>query len=288
MEKRTTRTLPAAFGRGCPPTIHGNLNFVPTSLRIAMFAAAIFAVPCGAHADMIGVQFAGGTAIPNGTSAGFAPQTGWNIETTSSGSASLTDTDASTPTSLTWTSGGGIYSAYTGAQTGGNPGDYDLFDGYLDTGSTVTISSLPTAIAGAGSTPYDVFIYIAGQVAGRGGSYQLENGAATYNSTAILTSSGQTTTGSFILATSGVSGSGGGTPGNYYEFANVTGTSFTLTATAQYDSTPGGANPRAVLNGFQIVSVPEPSTLVLAVFGFLALAGRARRYARSRRRGSNP
>jgi hypothetical protein len=56
---------------------------------------------------------------------------------------------------------------------------------------------------------------------------------------------------------------------NYFKFSNVTGGNFTVTMA--YLS--GGSSNLALMNGFQIVAIPEPSSVALALGGFGMLIG---------------
>ena len=69
---------------------------------------------------------------------------------------------------------------------------------------------------------------------------------------------------------------------NYVKFSNVTPTSGTIDVSLiNYDPGTGGNwNPVWVVNGFQVVQIPEPSILALAAAGLAALC-----VARARRRG---
>jgi hypothetical protein len=124
------------------------------------------------------------------------------------------------------------------------PGNTRMMNGYLDPvtpsmPAVVTVSGLPASITAAG---YDVYVYVTGDV-GTGTNTRTYNYAiGTTMFTVSQTGPAPTSFGSFTLAPPGGAG-------NYIVFRNLTGATFTLTAT------PGtGTNTRAPVNGLQIVS----------------------------------
>ena len=122
------------------------------------------------------------------------------------------------------------------------PGNVRMMNGYLDpiastSPATVTVSALPPWITAGG---YDVYVYCltdsnSGET--RTGSYKI--GSTTF--TVVQTGPVATAFAGFVLAPNQGAG-------NYVVFRNVTGSSFTLTATPS-----GGTVPRAPVNGIQIV-----------------------------------
>ena len=143
--------------------------------------------------------------------------------------------------------------------------------GYLDnnpgTNSTATVTGLPSSIAGTGTTPYSVVVYLAGDTAGdnRGGVYTV-NGLS---QTAL--SIGPSNDGVFVPATAT-------TPGNFIVFTGVTGSDLSISSQAT-----SGGTPRSPFDGFQVVSgaIPEPASLgVMSVAG-LGLLARRRRAGKS-------
>ncbi|MES1205974.1 MAG: hypothetical protein ABUS79_08550 [Pseudomonadota bacterium] len=124
------------------------------------------------------------------------------------------------------------------------PGNTRMMNGYLDPTSsaspaTVKVSGLPTPIAGG----YDVYVYTFGDIPGASTrTYQYAIGTTTV--TVSQTGPSPSTFPGFTLAPAGGAGS-------YVVFHNVSGTTFTLTAT------PGtGPQTRAPINGIQIVWPP--------------------------------
>lgn len=235
--------------------------------RIA-FALAVM-VGLAAKATVIGVNFIGanngGGASVTGT-AGVVPQANWNNEANATGtdSAVITDAGSTAGVTLTWNGNNTWATGHAGLNQDG-----DLLQGYLDDLTTHpwTVSmGVPASIAGAGSTPYDVIVYLAGDTAGRGGTYTV-NGQS-----AILVTSGPEADGVLKLATPATDTSGtGAVEGNYYIFSGVTGTTLSMSTTPLFS----GANMRTPLNGFQLVdaaSVPEPvgaSALVVIALGIV-------------------
>ncbi len=221
---------------------------------------------------MIGIQFQGNSQpVTIGSDyatagAGVVPQSGWNVAGTSpnspNGGVAITDSQGNAAGTLNWTSSNLYGSGATGTST------QNLLGGYLDDNSspnsaTVTVTNLPAGIAGTGSTPYNVIVYLAGDTTGRGGDYTINGQTATL---AELQNNS-----SFVLATAGPAGVGG-TPGNYYEFFNVTGTTLSLTTNPSF-----GSPTRTPIDGIQILSVPEPASLTLVGVGAIGILTVARR-----------
>jgi hypothetical protein len=204
------------------------------------------------------------------------PQGNWNNEASNTGTDAAVVTDAGTAAgaSLTWTSNNVWDTGQAGTNQNGN-----LMQGYLDdtatATTTATLTSLPASIAGTGTTPYNVVLYIAGDTAGRGGNYTV-NGTS-----AVLVNTGPQADGTFKLATPSTDASDdanagtGAVAGNYYAFTNVTGTTLTISTVGYHI----GSNQRSPLDGFQVTTspVPEPASLGLLGAGGLVLLGRRRR-----------
>ncbi len=244
-------------------------------------AVAAFAGVGAANAAVIGVNFVGGSG---GTPAGYTvtgttgvvSQSGWNNETGSSGTGiAVTTSSGGAGGTITYTSNA------TYALNNFTPANatQQLLGGWLDNygdsntppsaADSITVSNLPTSIAGStGNTPYDVYIYLNDGIAGEGGTYTV-NGVQE-----ILVSNGSYS--SFTAITPGALSS---THGNYYEFTGLTGSTLTITALATPVNGNTGGFYRAPLNGFQIVSVPEPASLGLTAIGALGLLLLKRRKA---------
>ena len=232
-----------------------------SSLAALVAATVIAGASAARAATVIGVNFTGSNFESVTGTTGVVPQSGWNNESGGSGtSVAVTDSVGGAGGSLTWSDPSGVYA--------GGPSSTpteELYSGWLDntdttgsTATTVSLSNLPSSITGSGgNNPYDVYLYISDDNAGRGGTYTV-NGTSE-----VLISNG--TYSSFAPITPGASSSG---TGNYYEFTNVTGTTLNISAVVT------GNGYRAPLNGFQVVSaaaVPEPATLGLVAAGGLGL-----------------
>lgn len=227
-----------------------------------------------ALAASIAVNFAGGRSsnpVNVSGSAGVVSQSNWNNETGASqatGQSLLLDDGSASGATLTWSSNNTW-------DTGGTPANQNanLMFGYLDnnltTNSVATVTGVPASIAGTGTTPYSVIIYLAGDTAGRGGSFSINN-----VTTGSFVTKGQSTDGVFVQALPGTPGTGvGATRGNYAVFTGVTGTTLSIQAIAESI----GSNQRLPFDGFQVVSgiVPEPAGFgLLAIAGLALLAGR--------------
>jgi hypothetical protein len=176
-------------------------------------------------------------------SAGVKPATNWNRAEGSAGAqSSLKLADGTTSSaSVTWNAAG-TWSLYlTDA-----PGDARMMNGYLDPMATaapakVAVSGLASPMSGG----YDVYVYCYGDI------YLVQTRTFQYTIGATTHSVSETGISEHTFTGYRQVTSEGGT-GNYVVFHNVTGTSFTLTATP---GTPTGSQ-RAPVNGIQIVYPP--------------------------------
>jgi hypothetical protein len=196
---------------------------------------------------IISVRFVGGrtggssgTTTMNATeSAGFKPATNWNSATSSTGTlSSLAAADGSTTTaSLTWNSPGVFTVPFTDAS-----GDAHMMNGFLEARDAVsaTISvTLPISMSGG----YDVYVYCYGNIDPTTRTYQYKIGSTTHT---------VSQTGRSVTTFPGHTRAPEGGAGTYVVFSNVTGASFTLTATPA-SSTAVPPVLRAPVNGIQIV-----------------------------------
>jgi hypothetical protein len=214
----------------------------------------------GTGRRIISIDFVGG-AVSNGTvttkpmgateMAGVKPAMHWNSATGASSTTTLTPLVQSDGTSLagsgvTWSSPGdpnnlsknpGVFSVgFTDM-----PGDTRMMNGYLDPASGSNPSANVT-VSGLTGT-YDVYVYFMAQLSsGVTRTHKLAIGGSSFT----VSQTGPTTT-TFPGYTQ-VTASGGS--GNYVVFKQVTGASFTLTATAV---TASDSVMRAPVNGLQIV-----------------------------------
>jgi hypothetical protein len=211
----------------------------------------------GAGPRILSIDFLGGQNGPTGNLvsmpamaatevAGFKPAANWIGASGLTGSvAALAFADGSaTAASVAWNAPvapgttGIWHIGYTDA-----PGDTRMMNGYLDPSlsaspGTITVSGLPASVTTA---RYDVYVYTLGDIpyaATR--AYKYTIGALSFT---------VSQTGPTPLTFSGYKLAPAGGSGNYIVFKNLSGASFTLTAT------PAGTELlRAPVNGIQIVS----------------------------------
>jgi len=221
------------------------------STGLASAATNLVSVGLNFQDDVVGV------ALPAGTVAGAVPQANWNNATGATGVLSNLTADfsglaAPTGIGVSWSGSPNTW-ASTGRGEENNGfapgGDRDLMTGYIDTNdvsvTTVSVTGIPAPYATNG---YDVYVYILGGVAGRGGAYNI--GSVTYQGDSVTNPSAHS-------LDPGVDHADVGT---YMLFSNVVGSSFTLTATPNF-----GTPFRAPINAIQIVErIPEPAAMSLA------------------------
>jgi len=217
-----------------------------------------------ARADSTGIKFVGGQPffnVPAGPVTGTAgapglAQSDWNNLFGNNGSANnlVNSGGQTTGIDLTWSSVD-TWQALTGAPA---TQDAQLMNGYLD--NTIQVSA-----SGIGYGTYDVVVYFNGDTPDEDRVSQFQIG-----STSIFARDNSPFSGTYIqVASTSNADLGTATPaGNYVIFHDVSGSSFTL------DATPGSTlgTPRAVVNAVQIVSTPEPTSLLLSVAGLFCLA----------------
>lgn len=206
-------------------------------------ALALLATP--AFADSLAINFAAdepagaNTAVVSGT-AGIFGTSVWNNTTLNNGTASNLVVDdggvsVASTASVTWASPNTWAAAGRGEDNITAPAgnDYNLMQGYLDTGNTLE-TGITITVSGINSVPviddlYNVAVYIKGGVNGRGGDYSIGGQTLPHVDTAPFD-------GTYEV----------GPEGDVLLFRNITGDSFTLTSVA----TTGF---RAPINGIEIV-----------------------------------
>jgi hypothetical protein len=203
---------------------------------------------------IISVRFVGGrtggttgtTTLLSTESAGFKPAANWNSATSNTGTlASLVAADGSaTSASVTWNAPGTYAHVFTDTS-----GDAHMMNGFLeakDTGSVTVSATLPSSMSGG----YDVYVYCYGYVDATTRTYQYTIGSTTQ----IVSQTGHSATAfpGHSLASAAAAVDGGVSTGTYILFSNLTGTTFTLTATP-LSSTAVPPILRVPVNGIQIV-----------------------------------
>jgi autotransporter-associated beta strand protein len=212
------------------------LKLAACLLVVVCLAAAAQAGPLVISVNFGAEEGEAGTALSVSESAGFIPATNWKNVYSSSGSASLCASDGTTPGgTVSWSSSGDW-------NTNGSTStpDSTMMYGYLDAGNgnrpaIITFSGLPSVI----SPLYDVYVYVAGDSAGK------LTGDYTIGGTTIWATQGSSTS-AYTLASNG-------TAGNYIEFPCLSGSSFRLVAAA---SSTNSTFVRAPVDGIQIVQLP--------------------------------
>ena len=211
------------------------------------------------------------------TSAGVVPSTNWNDKTEAKHGNSAVADDSGTLLTTTvsvqtsWTNG--VVDHDT------TDGNNILMNGGLDNGGGpqgATIVGVPYSL-------YDVYIYFDGGNTNKSGTYTVND---TDNGDAVLATQNAydrgTWGGTFVEAsTVGIGGTGldaNGDPvgSNYVHFTGLTAPNIKVLATAF--NHPGEGTPRAPINGIQIVeSIPEPSSMMLALLGLIGFVSRRKR-----------
>jgi hypothetical protein len=182
-------------------------------------------------------------------SAGFKPATHWNSATGltngTSPLSSLLAADGSTTTaSITW-SAPSMYTVPFNDTTGPALGDAHMMNGIIqgmDAVSATIVVTLPSSMSGA----YDVYVYCYGNIDVSTRTYQYTIGTTTHT----VSQTGHSATS--FPGHSPAPAVGGAGQGTYVLFQNVTGTTFTLTATPASSSLVPPIL-RAPVNGIQIV-----------------------------------
>jgi hypothetical protein len=151
------------------------------------------------------------------------------------------------------TVGGGFsfYTAYAGNYETTNTGLGNLLNGYGDHFNTLTISNIPYAT-------YNLYVYVASDGNGRDAS-------GTVGSTTLTFSTAAADATSFTVNSTPDTDY---SPYNTLLFQNLTSADVTYTQAYVYQAVG--------VAGFEIVSVPEPSTWAMLIGGALALVGAAR------------
>lgn len=230
-----------------------------------MFLVSVFVGGTANAAPYIGMQFSvGGTSLTPTTFAGVVPQANFNSNSNQSGSITNLNSAGGTPTGvgLSWTADN---SFGTGTSSPGpnGAGDAQLLSGEDKTYGTATNVLSTYSLTHVPTGTYDLIIYTVNDAGGAteqtnittGTSsvattlYSIEQSAAQWNSNPVYVNGGSTT-------------QAGATTGNYIEFIGVTPTAGVI----DWDHfSDGGGNGTVAYNGFELIAVPEPSTMVALI-----------------------
>jgi hypothetical protein len=247
--------------------------------KLQLFAAivACTGLVSVSHASSIGVNFEGGgngssaVGLAPGDIAGVVPQANYNNETGSTGTGlALNDnTGALTGAKLTFSGGSGVYNVYANNSVTPVGGNQELNSGFVYGTNTVTVSNVPYGF-------YNVYVYELNDAAGREETTTL--GSTSYYGTAANPTDSNHVSGTantYLYTQSTSTDSANPTPnGDYVLFTGVSGSTLMFT-----DSAPGNG----YITGFEIVAVPEPSSVIALVglcgMGLVGLVIRRRRRA---------
>lgn len=245
-------------------------SIIHSAALLASIAALSAFDQASAAAINIDIQVNGSSTTYSGQGVVTTTGTTWNGVNAGNfvNAGPLVDDSGSTTSITLWSEITGNGGAWSYAPVTGNPadtlmGDYgyhtrtspNLFTLYTPTGSStghqLTVGS-----------QWDIYIYSRGDGAGQGGTYQLTQTAGNQTATA----SGQTWSGTFVEND------------NYVVFRNVTPTTYAGGVEFRFlmDGNGAGGSGTAIINGIQLVQVPEPSCSLLGAVGFLALCRRRR------------
>jgi hypothetical protein len=247
---------------------------VPYTCSVGVVLLAVLAVAPAVQAanngDSISIHF--GADEPTGLSGsmlfpcdvvGVVPSMNWNNATTKAGyQAALTrDTNGSAVTTgayVLWEATNTWSSTGKGEENNNftfGTGDYALMSGYLDENTAtpspilIQVRNLPADIA---SGTYDVYVYALGGHSAKGGQYTCNNAGPLYFVPGGNMDNGPQTGPNFVQAAGTDPTYGSDDYGNYIVFQGQTGPTVTITATNLF-TTPGAGDPRANINGIQIV-----------------------------------
>ncbi|HJX66288.1 MAG TPA: hypothetical protein VJ860_20310, partial [Polyangia bacterium] len=203
---------------------------------------------------IISIRFEGGrtggasgiVAMDPNDIAGVKPAAHWNSATSNTGTlSSLLAADGSTAigASVGWSASDTWTAGFTDTTTAA---DARMMSGYLDPQATASPATVNVTVPSSMTGAYDVYVYCYGSITDtRTRTYQYAIGTTAHSWTQQGPSA--TTFPGYNLAPEG----GTGNNYDYVRFQNVTGSTFTLTATPV--SATGGASVRAPVNGIQIV-----------------------------------
>jgi len=189
---------------------------------------------------VLSIDFVGaGTSMASSSTAGVLALPNWNNATGSVNTGGIPLVDSTGATSGAWASWNATstYELFN-SNTAGN---YQMMNGYLDTysgdTSTVQVWDLPSTFTTNG---YDVYVYCDG-----------DNGSATRVYSYTIDGTTVDVTDNANTNYSGTFTQANNSAGNYVRFQNITGNTFTLSATPVSST---DAYPRCPINGIQVVA----------------------------------
>ncbi len=256
--------------------------------KLMIAAALSTTISFAIHAQVVSWSFnqygfanaTGGSGLPvPNTQAGVVPAYNWNDSWSENYSAYAYGNPVTVnnlyDNSGNATSMGISYNSYNGyhiqgstpAQDANGTYNMQMLNGFLNAGpatwnppvtaDTVSLNNIPYA-------QYNVYVYVSDDTAGR--TALVSDGSITYD---LSTMGAAAIGGANALFVQSADTTGANPTANFVEFTGLSGTSLTLTVS------PGDTNPSDAawvgFSGFQVVAVPEPSSLsLLAGLGGLA------------------
>ena len=230
-------------------------------LKSLLFAGIILSA-VNAQAATTGVNYAVGGSNVTG-SAGNIGQSNWNNESiahsSSSNSGGLGTLVDDTGATVSGMSTSWVANAAYGNGLGGSGSDITLLYGGLETQNTTYTGNNEITITGIPYAEYDLYLYVKGWTAGRTGYAQIQG----IGGSEIGFNTYQNFPGSHSRATST------STQGTYVLWEGLTASNLVV------ESRRGNNN--IILTGFQVVQVPEPSTMMLLATGVAGLVIRRKK-----------
>ena len=233
------------------------LSLAGLALSITAAQASTFSVNFGNNGNTNGAG--NNVNFPVTGSAGVVAVSNWNNVNAVSGSlANLkTETGASSAVSVSWTTGNTLGGTVATAATGNQA----LLNAWLD--DSASMNATVTGVTGL----YDLYVYGSSDAGNAGRFLSYTVNGVTKTSLGKFTDP-IATDGTFYKGTF-VDGATNADNPNYLKFTGLSGT---LTIG---DSSV--ANTRSALSGFQIVQIPEPSSLLMIGLGAMGLMLRRRK-----------